>query len=33
MEVLFGKIAMTKKFNDKVLVYGNAPRRFGRWGE
>lgn len=31
MEVLFEKIPMTKKFNEKVLVYGNAPRRFGRW--
>lgn len=31
MEVLFEKIPMTKKFNDKVLIYGNAPRRFGRW--
>ncbi len=31
MEVLFEKIPMTKKFNDKVLIYGNASRRFGRW--
>jgi len=31
MEVLFEKIPMTKKFNDKVLMYGNTPRRFGRW--
>lgn len=31
MEILFEKIPMTKKFNEKVLVYGNAPRRFGRW--
>lgn len=32
MKVLFEKIPMTKEFNEKVLVYGNAPRRFGRWG-
>jgi len=31
MEVLFGKIPMIKKFNDKVWMYGNVPRRFGRW--
>lgn len=31
MEVLFKKISMTKKFSDKILIYGNAPRRFGRW--
>ena len=31
MELLFEKIPMTKKFNDKVLMYGNAPKRFGRW--
>lgn len=31
MELLFTKIPMTKKLNDKVLIYGNAPRRFGRW--
>lgn len=32
MAVLFAKIPMTKKFSDKVLIYGNASRRFGRWG-
>ena len=31
MDLLFEKIPMTKKFNDKVLIYGNASRRFGRW--
>src|SRR3989338_4628097 len=31
MELLFEKIPMNKKFNETVLVYGNAPRRFGRW--
>src|SRR3990167_2918767 len=30
MEILFGKIPMTKKFNGKVSIYGNAPKRFGR---
>ncbi len=31
MMVLFEKIPITKELNDKVLVYGNASRRFGRW--
>ena len=31
MQMLFEKIPITKKFNEKVLVYGSAPRRFGRW--
>lgn len=31
MEVLFEKIPMIKKFNDKVLMYGNTPKSFGRW--
>lgn len=31
MEVLFEKIPLTGKFNDKVLVYGNALKRFSRW--
>lgn len=31
MEMLFAKISMTKKFSGKVLMYGNTPRRFGRW--
>lgn len=29
--LLFGKIPMTKKFNDMVSIYGNASKRFGRW--
>lgn len=31
VDLLFEKIPMTKKFNEQVLVYGNAYRRFGRW--
>lgn len=31
MEVLFAKISMAKKLSEKVLIYGNASRRFGRW--
>lgn len=31
LDLLFEKIPTAKKFNDKVLLYGNAPRRFGRW--
>jgi len=33
MEILFEKIPLTKKLNNKVLMYGNAPRRFGRWNK
>ena len=31
IELLFEKIPVTKRFNDQVLVYGNASKRFGRW--
>ncbi|MDR3092598.1 MAG: hypothetical protein LBU33_01630 [Endomicrobium sp.] len=31
MKLLFEKIPQTKKFNDKVFVYGVADKRFGRW--
>lgn len=31
MALLFSKIPLTMKFNEKVFVYGNAPKRFGRW--
>lgn len=31
MGVLFTKIPITKRFNDRVSVYGNAARKFGRW--
>ena len=31
IKLLFEKIFKPTKFNNKVLVYGNATRRFGRW--
>lgn len=31
MELLFDKLPMTKKFNNRVWVYGNASKRFGNW--
>ncbi|MDR0820777.1 MAG: hypothetical protein LBN19_04640 [Endomicrobium sp.] len=31
MKLLFEKIPQTKKFSDKVFVYGIADKRFGRW--
>ncbi len=31
MELLFLQIPMTKTFSQKVYVYGNANKRFGRW--
>lgn len=31
MLFLFEKIPLTKKFNDKVLIYGSAEKKFGRW--
>jgi hypothetical protein len=31
MKLLFAKIPLVKKYNDKVLVYGNASKSFGRW--
>ncbi len=31
MELLFTKIPLAKTFSDKVLVYGDASKRFGRW--
>jgi hypothetical protein len=31
MKVLFEKIPRTAKFNNSVLVYGSASKRFGRW--
>ncbi len=33
MGLLFTKIPMIKKYNDKVLVYGNASKSFGRWSK
>jgi len=31
MSFLFEKIPLTKQYNDLVLIYGNAQKRFGRW--
>ena len=31
MKLLFDKIPLTKKYSKKVLVYGNAAKKFGRW--
>ena len=31
MDLLFTRIPLARAFNDKVWIYGNASRRFGRW--
>jgi len=31
MKLLFDEITLKKDFNDKVVMYGNAIRHFGRW--
>lgn len=31
MDLLFNKIPLTKKFNDRVFVYGAACKKFGNW--
>ena len=31
MGLLFAKIPLTKEFNDKVWMYGNVSKHFGRW--
>jgi len=31
MKLLYEKIPLVKKFNERVLVYGNAAKKFGRW--
>ncbi len=31
MGLLFTMLPLTRQFTDKVWVYGNASRRFGRW--
>lgn len=31
MGLLFTMLPLTRRFTDKVLVYGNASKRFGRW--
>ena len=31
MELLLGKIPITSKYNEKVIIHGNASKRFGHW--
>lgn len=31
VEFLFNEIALTKKYSDCVLLYGEAHKKFGRW--
>lgn len=31
MEFLFKEIPLTKKYSDRVLLYGEAYKKFGRW--
>lgn len=31
MKLLFSKITPTKKYNDKVILYGDAIKHFGHW--
>lgn len=31
VKLLFAKIPLTKKYNGSVFMYGNTPRKFGRW--
>lgn len=31
MEFLFKEILLTKKYSDRVLLYGEAHKKFGRW--
>lgn len=31
MKLLFASLPRTREFSDKVWVYGNASKRFGRW--
>ncbi len=31
MKLLYSKIPFVKKLNKRVLVYGNAAKKFGRW--
>lgn len=31
MALLLDKISVTKKFNEKVLIHGDASKKFGRW--
>lgn len=32
MDLLFEKVPLTKKFNDRVFLYGDASKKFGNWG-
>jgi hypothetical protein len=31
MALLFNKISLSRRYNNKVLIYGNALKHFGRW--
>lgn len=31
MALLLDKIPVTKKYNEKIVVHGNASKKFGRW--
>src|SRR5258706_4357086 len=31
MALLLNKIPVTRQYNEKVVVYGNASKKFGRW--
>jgi hypothetical protein len=31
LELLFDKIPLTSKFSNRVLVYGDASKKFGNW--
>ena len=31
MALLLDKIPVTQQFNEKVVVHGNASKKFGRW--
>jgi len=33
MDLLFEKIALTGKYNDRVLLYGDSKKRFGNWNK
>ena len=33
MRLLFSKITLTKEYNDKVILYGEAIKHFGHWNK
>ena len=33
MKLLFSKITLKHNYNDKVILYGEATRHFGRWNK